>query len=202
VPAQLTAGPVCHLVRVRPWAARQLLRSEAGCRIDRHRGLLLRRTALQGARMGDPMFLLNNIHDRPYSRIYPQIKEVVFDISENQLKNVKNSDWHKITKGSIVCIVNSSRKISTFYLIEANTKTDVVDESGNQHVITGVVIAKLQEDKGMTALLNEYRVKHAYLPGNKFSVGFNVADLGDALDALALKTKKGNTTLGELKRDA
>ena len=54
------------------------------------------------------MFLLNNIYDRPYADIYPDIRNVVFDISDAQLKNAKNQDWHKIGTGSLVCVVNSS----------------------------------------------------------------------------------------------
>ena len=77
----------------------------------------------------------------------------------------------------------------------------MVEESGHQHVITGSVIAKLPEETGMTALLNRYRVSHPYLPSNKFSVGFNVADLGNALDALPVKGRKGLVPLGELARN-
>ena len=148
------------------------------------------------------MFLLNNIHDRPYATIYPDIENVVFDISDMQLKSTKNRDWHDIGRGSIVCVVNRSRKISTFYRIDANIKTEVIDESGNQHVITGTVVAKLPQDVHMTTLLNKHDVRHLYLPSNAFSVGFNVANLKDSLDTLSVKTKAGMTTLAELKRRA
>src|SRR5207244_3367405 len=91
------------------------------------------------------MFLLNNIHDRDYAAIYPDIGNVVFDISDAQLKSTKNRDWYDIGNGSIVCVVNSSRKISTFYRIDANIRTEMTDESGNQHVVTGSVVAKLPQ---------------------------------------------------------
>src|SRR5579859_1502 len=136
------------------------------------------------------MFLLNNIHDRSYSTIYRSIPQVMFDISDAQLKNAKNREWSEITEGSIACVVNSSRKISTFYYIEANKRADAVDESDNLHVLTGPVIGKLPDDTDMTTLLNRYRVSHRYLPRNVFSVGFNVANLKDSLDALSIKTRK------------
>jgi hypothetical protein len=57
------------------------------------------------------MFLLNNIHERVYAKIYPDIRHVAFDISDSQIDNAKNQDWTDIEKGSIVCVVNSTRKI-------------------------------------------------------------------------------------------
>jgi hypothetical protein len=146
------------------------------------------------------MFLLSNIHDRSYATIYPELKNVVFDISDKQLSNVKNKDWHDIGKGSIVCVVNGTRMISTFYRIEENLKTDVVDENGHQHVIRGSVIAKLHKDEEMRRFLNNAGVKHPYLPRNMFSIGFNVANLSDALDSLVVRTKKGSASLGDLKQ--
>jgi hypothetical protein len=83
------------------------------------------------------MFLLNNIYDRAYSKLYPEIPRVVFDISDEQLKNVKNQPWRDIQPGSIVCVVNSSRKVSTFHRIEAVLKAKPVSEEPEQHLITG-----------------------------------------------------------------
>ena len=146
------------------------------------------------------MFLLNNTHDRSYATIYPELKNVVFDISDAQLNNARNKDWHAIANGSIVCVVNSTRMISTFYRIEENMKTDVVDENGNQHVIRGSVVAKLNKDEEMRRFLKNAGVKHSSLPRNSFSFGTHVANLGDALDSLVLRTKKGSKSLGELKQ--
>jgi hypothetical protein len=145
------------------------------------------------------MFLLNNIHDRPYATLYPDLKNVVFDISDTQLNNVRNKDWRDIGKDSIVCVVNGTRMISTFYRIEENLKTDVVDENGHQHVIRGKVVAKLPKDEEMRKFLSNARVKHPSLPRNMFSNGINVANLNDALDSLVVKTKKGVASLGDLK---
>jgi hypothetical protein len=145
------------------------------------------------------MFLLCNVHDRDYRVVYPNIPGVIFDISDAQLSNVKNAAWAAIEPGAIVCVVTSSRRVSTFYRVEAKRKTEVKDEGGNlQHVITGPVIGKLPHDQDMTFWLNKYSVTSQYLPDNKFSIGFNVADLGDALDSVELDTVSGQCTIGEL----
>lgn len=146
------------------------------------------------------MFLLNNAHDRAYATIYPELKNVVFDISDAQLSNARNKDWHAIANGSIVCVVNGTRMVSTFYRIEENLKTDVVDENGHQHVIRGTVVAKLNKDEKMQRFLEQAGVKHSSLPRNNFCVGTHIANLGDALDSLVLRTKKGSASLGELKQ--
>ena len=146
------------------------------------------------------MFLLCNVHDRDYRAVYPDIPSVIFDISDAQLSNVKNGAWDAIEPGAIVCVVTSSRRVSTFYRVEAKRKTEVKDEAGSlQHVITGPVIGKLPQDQDMTLLLNKHNVAAIpYLPGNKFSIGFNVADLGNALDSLELNTNNGRHSVGEL----
>lgn len=149
------------------------------------------------------MFLLNNIHNRDYDSVYPHIKGVRFDLSDDQVNNTKNSDWDKIGEGSIVCVVrrsNESANISTFYRVDRKFKTDVPDENGSfQHVIVGHVEAKLEPPQDMTAVLNKFRVFNKYLPDNKFSIGFNVADLGDHLASLRVTTKGGReATIGEL----
>jgi hypothetical protein len=159
----------------------------------------MRTAALQE---GIPMFLLSNINDRRYSEVYIGLRNVAFDMSEIQLRNAKNRDWNEINPGSIVCVVNSTRKISTFRRIEERRQTELVDnESGTLlHVIIGPVIGKLPQDLDMTTLLNNHRVDHPYLPRNVFSNGFNVANLGDALDAVMLTSRTGNKTIAELER--
>lgn len=145
------------------------------------------------------MFLLCNVHDRDYRAVYLDIPSEIFDISDTQLSNVKNAAWATIGPGAIVCVVTSSRRISTFYRVEARFKTEVKDEAGNfQYVITGSVVGKLPHDQDMTLLLNKHNVANPYLPGNKFSIGFNVADLGNALDSVELNTNAGRRTVGEL----
>ena len=149
------------------------------------------------------MFLLNNIHDRPYSRIYLGIQDVVFDMGESQLANSKNQDWLKMVAGDIACVISSTRKISTFYLISGIMDSKVVDPiEGKQYVATGKVVAKLDPAKDMTTLFNQYAVNHQYLPSNKLSIGFNVADLSNALDSLVLDTRSGKRTLAEIKAGA
>jgi hypothetical protein len=146
------------------------------------------------------MFLLNNIYDRPYRKIYPDIDNVVFDVSDLQLANAKNQAWKAICSGSVVCVVNSSRKMSTIFRIDDNRRTDLMDSDGYQHVITGAVLAKIPGDPDMTLLLNRYKVSHPYLPRNKFSLGFNVAHLGTALDELMVEHKHTKVRLADLTR--
>lgn len=146
------------------------------------------------------MFLLNNLHDRQCRDLYPDIDHVVFDISDYHLGNGKNHDWHKMAAGSIACVVTSTRRISTFYLIAARMATEVADPvAGRLHVVTGKVVAKLEQARDMSWLLKRHGASHPLFRGNKFSNGFNVADLGDALDSLQLATRNGPATVGQLK---
>lgn len=145
------------------------------------------------------MFLLNNIHDRDYRKVYPDISGVIFDMSDSQKANAKNSAWHQIKPGSIVCVVRSSRKISTIFRVSSIRKMEVTDDAGGyEHVLIGSVIGKLPSDIDMTRLLNMYQVSHPYLPENKLSNGFNVANLGDALSQLEIRIKNGTCNLYEL----
>lgn len=154
------------------------------------------------------MFLLNNIHDRDYRSIYPNIQNVIFDLSDDQLRNAKNSDWRRIHEGVIVCVIKrlenkESVNINTFYRVQRKFKTDVPDESGNlQYVIVGPVVAKLKPEEDMTTVLNRFQVSNKHLPGNKFSRGFNVADLGGQLAALQVTDGSRETTIGELEAAA
>ena len=75
------------------------------------------------------MFLLSNINDRRYSEVYIGLRNVAFDMSEIQLRNAKNRDWNEINPGSIVCVVNSTRKISTFRRIELLTKRGLMPKA-------------------------------------------------------------------------
>lgn len=149
------------------------------------------------------MFLLNNIHDRNYKEVYnglhPLNNKIVFDINDFQLKSKKNEDWLKIKSGNIVCVIKSSRKISTFYRIALKEVTNLDEgEKGFEHVIVGDVIAKLETPQDMTTLLNKFGIRHKYLNENKFSNGFNVVDLGSDLDELIVISNKGITKLGDL----
>ena len=145
------------------------------------------------------MYILNNIYDRNYKKEYPDFDNVIFDISEKQLNNAKNKDWKDISKGNIVCVVKSSRKISTFFLVESIKATGIISsENGEAHVITGRVIAKLKKEEGMSSLLNKHNVVHPYLPKNKFGIGLNVANIGNSLDSLSVHVSGGISNLGEV----
>jgi len=146
------------------------------------------------------MFLLCNIYDRDYKAIYLDVPGVRFDISDAQLRNVKNAAWAAIEPGAIVCVVRGSHKISTFCRVVRKQSTRVSDGAGGfQHIIVGPVVAKLDPDQDMTLWLKKYNVTHSYLPNNKFSTGFNVADLGNALDIAEVRAGKQLLTIGQLK---
>ena len=145
------------------------------------------------------MYILNNIHNRNYNKEYQDINNVIFDISEKQLTNVKNKDWNDISKGNVVCIVKSSKKISTFFVVDSNIATGIVSpEDGETYVLTGHVIAKLQYDESIFSLFNKHGVSHPYLPNNKFSIGCIVANIGNSLDNLSVKIFSGVATLGDV----
>ena len=144
------------------------------------------------------MFLLNNIRDRRYRPEYPDHVGVFFDISDAQLANAKNSAWNEIKPGDIACVIRSSRTFDTFYRVEQKLKTDKVNGDGAAHVLIGSVVAKMIDSTGMPIVLKKFSVKHPLLPKSQFIVGFNIANLGTALDALEVKTRDGTTTLGEL----
>jgi hypothetical protein len=145
------------------------------------------------------MFLLNNIHDRDYKKIYLRIsEEVLFDISDKQLRNKINADWFDIQPNDIVCVINSSRKISRFCRVKGKLQTDVVDLSGNQHVITGIAVGRLPQDFDMTTILNRFQISHPRLRGNTFRIGVNVINLRTALSELEIKTPAGLRKLADV----
>jgi hypothetical protein len=144
------------------------------------------------------MFLLSNIHNRNYHTLYPDIRNACFDLSDEQVANQKNVDWRAICVDSIVCVVDASRKVSTFRRIEHIERALPRGESVEQNVIAGQVIAKLDPAYDMTTLLKRFGVSHRYLPNNQFSFGFNVADLGSAFDTLQVKAGNKLVTLGSL----
>jgi hypothetical protein len=147
------------------------------------------------------MFLLNNNHDRKYAATYPSIRDVIFDLSDAQIKNATNHDWNDIGPGSLVCVINSSRKISRFCVVTNKEKTDVVDEKlGNFHVITGRGIARLSPDRDMQPLLNSREIIHNNLRKNYFRIGVNVVNLGDSLDKLELSVGDKSMGVGVLKK--
>lgn len=147
------------------------------------------------------MYLLSNIQDRNYWEEYPNTEGIIFDISDKELKNRKHRDWLSIEQGSIVCVILSSKKVSTFYRVTEVIETEKEDdENGRFHALTGDVVAKFDDRDDVTQLLNKMDVKHANLPKNKIGVSFKIADLGSGLDDLDVKTAGGVTQkLGELK---
>jgi len=146
------------------------------------------------------MFLLSNIHNKNYKKCYPTESDVIFDISEKQRGNIKNAAWNELREGSIVCVVTGTKKVSTFCKVTGiKGLGDSDSDGGETFLLFGVVIAKLIPESNMGLMLSKFSIKHQYLPNNKFSVGFNVADLGSALDTLQVRTRHGSESVGNLK---
>ncbi|BCE00011.1 hypothetical protein [Marinicellulosiphila megalodicopiae] len=146
------------------------------------------------------MFLLSNIKDRDYKKLYPTERGVIFDITDKQLKNAKNIAWNDLKEGSIICVVTSTRNVSTFFRVtEVKGAGDATEEAGESFILKGDIVGKLASETSMGALLSRFKVEHKFLPKNKFSIGFNVADLGDALDKLKIRTREESLTVAELK---
>lgn len=139
------------------------------------------------------MHILNNSSDQNYWESYPNIENVIFDISEEQLKNKKNKDWFTIQEGSLVCVILSSKKVSTFYRVDSIIETDLDNVDGVSYALIGEVVAKSDDREDVTRLFNKYNIVHECLPKNKIGVAFNVADIANGLDKLLVKVADGST---------
>ena len=155
------------------------------------------------------MFILNNIRDRKYKTLYKSrsSSEPVFDMSSDQIKSKKNEDWHQLGTGDLISVITSSRNLSLIYQVssvEQATREDALDpEVEGQHVVWATPVARFKHSRSSSSesMLNKYGVRHARLPSNKFSVGFNIANLQNQLDQAEIKGAKGAAyaTLGELR---
>jgi len=146
------------------------------------------------------MYLLSNVQDRNYWEEYPEIENVIFDITDKDLTNRRHKDWNSINQGSIVCVILSTKKVSTFYRVNEVIKTEKEDdENGRFHVLTGEVVAKYDDRDDVTQLLNKMDVKHTNLPKNKIGISFKIADIGEGLNDIVVKTAGGvSQKLGEI----
>ena len=146
------------------------------------------------------MFLLNNTNNKNYKKSYPTESDVIFDITEKQLGNIKNAAWNELREGSIVCVVTSTRKVSTFCKVTAIKGLGDKDaDCGETFLLFGVVIAKLMPESNMGLLLSKFSVNHQYLTNSKFSIGSHVAELGSDLDSLQVKPSHGLKSISEIK---
>ena len=148
------------------------------------------------------MFLLNNIRGRNHREIYETSSEQsapIFDMTEKQINLSVNTDWNQIREDDLVCIVSSTQKMNTVYKIDLIERVEQNQEDGNIFVVRGHVVAKFPDELRYTGMLNKYGVEHEKLKKNKFSIGFNVANLGDQMDSALIKSKHDAETLGELK---
>ncbi len=138
------------------------------------------------------MHILSNISDRNYWEFYPERDDIFFDITNKQINNKKNKDWSTIKEGSLVCVILSTRKVSTFYRVTEIIESKQADDSDEiGYALVGEVVAKSEDREDVTRLLNKYQVVHTSLPKNKIGVGFKVADIGDSLDLLEVKVAGG-----------
>ena len=155
------------------------------------------------------MFILNNIHDRQYRNVFgyqdrldkPELRKIIFDLSEKQIRSKRNEDWKELKPDSFAVVVGSSHNISTIYRVSEIRNLGKIEdeESGQQFIVLGEVSAKVSSQKEMTLLLNHYKVTHEKLPNNKFSNGLNVANIKNQLDEIEVDTKFGKMKLSELK---
>ena len=147
------------------------------------------------------MFLINNMNDRDHRNIYPADageSPAIFDLSEKQIASAVNEDWQDLKPGDIVTIITSSKKLSSFYVVKEILDSGVEDEDGKAYIIRGDLIAKSVDEMDFTYILNQHGVSHKRLPDNKFSIGFNIANLGNQLDELPVKTRNGLMKLKDL----
>jgi hypothetical protein len=148
------------------------------------------------------MFILNNIHEKDHRKIYGKLdnkSSAIFDISEKQINQAINSEWNEIQVGDLACIIFGSYKMSTVYRIDSIECAGADDENGKIYVLRGEVVGKIPNPLRYTKMLNKYQVKHEKLKNNKFSIGFNVCNLGLQLDSVEIKTNVSANTIGELK---
>ena len=147
------------------------------------------------------MFLINNMHDRDHRHIYPTDagqSPAIFDMSEKQIASAVNEDWKDLKPGDIVTIITSSKKLSSFSVVKEMLDSGMEDEDGKAYIIRGDLIAKSVDEMDFTYILNQHGVSHTRLPDNKFSIGFNIANLGNQLDELPVKTRDAQVKLGDL----
>lgn len=146
------------------------------------------------------MFIFNNIHDRKYRKVYPNYKNVIFDLSLIQINNANNVDWGNIKEGGLACVITSSRKVSTIYkVLDIVHCGEVEGEDGDLYLLRGKVAAKFESQFDMTTILNKFNIVHPKLPNNKFSIGFNVANLGHQLDSLQVQVGQAKVSLSEFR---
>lgn len=148
------------------------------------------------------MFLLNNLDDREHRKIYPPDDNKspgVFDLSQKQIDTKINSDCIELRCGSLVCVVTGSYKMSTIFIIDSIDATGKDEGRGEIYVARGKIAAKFHNELSYTKALNKYGVVHPRLPGNKFAIGFNVANLKEQLDEAKVKVGSNLKRLGELK---
>src|SRR6185436_1967795 len=97
------------------------------------------------------MFLLNNTLNRRYGDIYSDVRDVVFDLSERQLKNRMNRDWRQIVPGSIACVIDGSKQVNAFHVIHDSRQANGLE--GTQYVITGAIVATLSSAQPLNEVL-------------------------------------------------
>ncbi|MGK0271262.1 MAG: hypothetical protein ACI88H_001919 [Cocleimonas sp.] len=145
------------------------------------------------------MIIFNNLKNRDYKLIFSNQDNVIFDLSDKQILHGNNKAWADVKVGGLACVISSSRKVSTIYQItEVNEYGEIPEEEGVISVVVGKVIAKPIKEMDMTALFNKHGVTHDKLPNNSFSMAFNLANIGNQLDQLEVRTSSGACLLGDL----
>ena len=152
------------------------------------------------------MFILNNIHDREYIKLYRSrgSAEPIFDISQKQISLPKSGDWCDLKVGDLVSVVKSSRKLSRICQVasigQANDEDVVHPDAADQHLIWGEPVARFKANilSDYSRILERHGVQHPHLRSYKFTVGFNIANLEGQLDLAEVENKLCKT-VGELR---
>ena len=143
------------------------------------------------------MFILNNISrpakEKTHAEQFPAIglqSPAVFDMEETQLKNKSGSNnkmneaWMQIKEGSLVCVINSDRRM---------TEVQIVDEicnyaPTNTSVLRAKVVAKFKSIKLYPTILKYFSVKHRHITNEFFfNTGTNIVNLDVQLDAAEIE---------------
>jgi hypothetical protein len=139
------------------------------------------------------MYILSNIHDRQHGLIYEKQSgqsPAIFDLSDRQIADARNSDWNDIKIGDLVCVITSNRTFTTVYVVREKLDSGIKDDDGRAFIIRGDIVGRAIDERNYTFMLNKYEVQHIRLPNNQFCNGFNVANLGTKIDALEVRINK------------
>jgi 5-methylcytosine-specific restriction protein A len=140
------------------------------------------------------MFLINNISRGKKQGLHAEQfiasggqSPAVFCMGGKQLRNKggklnkRNIEWSLLKKGSLICIVNYSKKMVEIKVVDQVSNDEVVDTS----VLRANLIAKFKDVKKYSDVLRDASVAHRYITEENFFItATNIIDLEAQLDDL------------------